>query len=138
MTVDDPTSGGTGSESGEKHVVSVHTPDQVVLWDRGHSTPRWKRPSGPHLRHVRLLSDDRYLVCTGGDGVPVLIDGWSRFVGRFGAGNDRFGLAVRGFFANGGGQFIYQFGVCGQNAVRGGVRLASERKRPQSAVVVGA
>ena len=31
MTVDDPTSGGTGSESGEKHVVSVHTPDQVVL-----------------------------------------------------------------------------------------------------------
>ena len=31
MTVDDPTSGGTGSESGDKHVVSVHTPDQVVL-----------------------------------------------------------------------------------------------------------
>ena len=42
------------------------------------------------------------------------------------------------FFADGGGQFIDQLRVRGQDAVRGGVRLAGQGKGAQTAVVVGA
>lgn len=47
------------------------TDDEVKVWDRVQARLRWRRQSGPHLRHVAITTDERHLVVAGGGGHPA-------------------------------------------------------------------